>query len=172
MAKALSVDQVLEVAERMERNAVKFYRRAAGLCDDTKVCRLFVSLARWERQHVQVFTEMRQRLSGPDEARQAGQNRELGRIVLDADDPSPAEPPLPTVFGGREGSPDELVGVCTKAEVLRMAIQKEKDTISYFASLKEFIPGHHDAEVIKTLIGEEERHVKILVQSLEQTPER
>jgi hypothetical protein len=56
-----------------------------------------------------------------------------------------------------------------KVGSLRTAIQKEKDTISYYVSLKEFVPGHHNVQVVKAIIREEERHVKILMESLEQT---
>jgi rubrerythrin len=172
MAKELTAGQVLEVAERMERNAVRFYRKAAGTCDDSKISRLFVDLARWERQHVRVFTEMRERLSESGDLAGAGQNRRFGRFVLDVTDESPTEPPLPLVFGDRERPSDELAGCRTKAEVLKMAIQKEKDTISYFTSLQGLVPGCHNAHVIGEVIHEEERHMKILTQSLEQTAER
>jgi len=172
MARKLSADQVLEVAEQMERSAVKFYRRAAGVCDDPKVCRLFVDLARWERQHVRVFSEMRSRLSGPSKSSPGGQNRELGRFVLEQMDQSPPKPALPPIFGDCEYPSNDLVGGWTKVMVLKTAIQKEKDTISYFTSLKNLIPGRHNIRVIKAVICEEERHMKILVQSLEQVPER
>ena len=164
MAKEFGVDEVLEVAERMERNAVKFYRKAAGLCDDPKISRLFIDLARWERQHARVFTDMRDRLPGP--------NWQPGRYVLDLDDRFPTESPLPLVFSDNEYPLNGLVGGPTKAEVLRTAIQKEKDTITYYMGLKEFILGHHNIQVVKAVIREENQHVRILMQSLEQIPER
>ncbi len=171
MAGELSADQVLEIAEQMERNAVRFYRKAAGTCDDVRVCRLFVDLARWERQHVRVFTEMRERLSDSVKAVQAGLNREPGRCVIDATGGPVVKPPLPLVFGDRESPPDEALGRWTKAEVLRMAIQKEKNTVSYFNNLKEFIVDRRDVQVIHAIIDEEERHMKLLTQSLEQASE-
>lgn len=166
MAREFGAHEVLEVAERMERNAVKFYRKAAGFCDDPKICRLFVDLARWEREHVRVFAQMKEDLSQG----RAGQGLEFGRFELDLMDESPVESPIPLAFGDRESLPGDLADGWTKAEVLRTAIQKEKDTISYFTNLQEFVPGHHNAQVIKALIREEKRHMKILAQSLECTP--
>jgi rubrerythrin len=162
MAREFGANEVLEVAERMERNAVKFYRKAAGFCDDPTMSRLFIDLARWERQHVRVFADMRDQLPG--------QNWDAGRYVLDLDDRFPTESPLPLVFGDSEYPSGKLVDDATKAEVLRTAIQKEKDTISYYTGLKQFIPGHHNIEVVKAVIREEKRHVKILLQSLERIP--
>jgi len=160
MAKKFGAREVLEVAERMERNAIKFYRKAAGICDDPAMGKLFTDLARWERQHVRAFADMRGHLPEP--------NWEPGRYVLDPDDQSPAQSPLPLAFGDSEHPSNELVDKPTRVEVLRTAIRKEKDTISYYVGLKKFIPGHHNVQVVKAIIREERRHVKILTQSLEQ----
>jgi rubrerythrin len=169
MAKEYNAADVLEIAERMERNAVKFYRRAAGMCDDPKISRIFVDLARWERQHVRVFVDMKEGLSDVRRIDKTRQNPDLARFILDILEPSPVESPLPLVFVDRESPPAGLVGKPTKVDVLRTAIQKEKDAIAYFTRLQGFVPGHHNTQVIKTVIDEEKRHMKILAQSLEQT---
>jgi len=159
MAEEFGASEVLEVAERMERNAVKFYRKAAGACDDPTLSRLFTDLARWERQHVRMFADMRNRLAEP--------NWDGGRYILDPDDQPPTQSPVPLVFGESEHPGKELVDGPTKAEVLRTAIQKEKDTIAYYNGLKEFVLGDHNIQVVKAIIREERRHSKILLQSLE-----
>ena len=160
MAKKFGAREVLDVAERMERNAVKFYRKAAGACDDPAMGRLFAELARWERQHVRAFADMREHLPEPD--------WESGRYVLDPNDQFPTGSPLPLAFGDSEHPAKELVDKATKADVLRTAIRKEKDTISYYVSLKEFVLGHDNIQVVKAIVREERRHVKILTQSLKQ----
>jgi len=159
MAREFDASDILEVAERMERNAVKFYRKAAGVCDDPVLSRLFTDLAQWERQHVRVFADMRNRLAEP--------NGDNGRYVLDPDDQSPAQLPVPPVFGDSECPAKELVDGPTKAEVLKAAIQKEEDTIAYYTGLKESVLGPHNIQVIEAIIHEEKRHIRILLQSLE-----
>jgi rubrerythrin len=168
MDREFSADEVLEIAERMERNAVKFYRKAAGICDDPKISKTFVDPARWERQHARIFADMREGLSDVSWTDKARQSPDLARFILDVLEPSPVESPLPLVFGDRENPPDALIGNPTKADVLKTAIQKEKDAISYFTRLQGFVPGHHNAQAIEAVIREEERHMKILVQSLGQ----
>jgi len=160
MASELNGYQVLEIAEKMERNAAKFYRKAAGLCDDPKLCKLFAELAQWEKRHVQVFAEMRERLSE--------HTWELGYFELDRAAPAVTEPPLPPVFGDHDDPSKELTAGTSRTDVLRMAIRKEKDSIRYYNAMKEFVLGINDVEVIRLIIREEKRHVAILTQSLEQ----
>ena len=159
MATQPTADDVLKVAEKMERDAARFYRRAAGTCDDPKLCKLYVELARWERQHVLVFADMREHLSE--------RSADSGRFTLDEADQSSTELPLPLVFDGHDSRMADRSDGQTKADVLRIAIRKEEDTISYYAGLKKFGLGHNDTQVIKAMIREEEQHVRILTQSLE-----
>jgi hypothetical protein len=69
---------------------------------------------------------------------------------------------------GRAAPARELTGREGKAEVLPMAIRNEKAAIAYFTGLTEFVLGEDNIEVIKDILGEEERHVRILTQSREQ----
>lgn len=151
--------EVLETAERMEQNAARFYRKAAGMYDDAKICKLFSELAQWEKRHIEVFAEMKERLS----------KQSWGLGQYGAERPDALRPKVPTpVFPDREDPAQELTGREAKADVLRMAIQKEKDSIAYYTSLKEFVLGDEDARALKEIIAEEDRHVRILAQSLEQ----
>ena len=161
MTRELTAYEVLEMAERMERNAAKFYRKAAGMCDDPRICRLFSELARWENRHVQVFAEMKEHLSE--------RMWELGHFESDRVDVSQAWT-RPAVFGDHDVPSQEMVGGQTKADILRMALQKEKDAIAYYTSLSEFVLGEGNVEMIENIIREEDRHVRILTQSLEQIP--
>jgi rubrerythrin len=159
MNRELTGTEVLEIAEKMEQNAARFYRRAAGMYDDAKISKLFSELAQWEKRHAEVFAEMKERLS----------QQSWGLGQYGSERPDAARPPTPTaVFPDRADLSGELTGGETKADVLRMAIQKEEDSIAYYTSLKEFVLGDEDVQAVKDILGEEERHVRILTQSLEQ----
>lgn len=156
MNRELTGAEVLEIAEKMEQNAARFYRRAAGMYKDPKISRLFSDLAQWEKRHVEVFTEMKKRLSQ--------QAWGLGQYGIER--PSAARPQTTTAALADPGQ--ELTGQETKADVLRMAIDKEKESIAYYTSLRELVPSNDDIRALKDILGEEERHVRILTQSLEQ----
>ena len=153
--------EVLEVAERIERNGAKFYRRAATLCDDPDISSLFVQLAQWEARHIQIFQEMKEQL--------AEQKWELGDFAPDrVGEPDARVLAGLAVFGIQPDPAEQLTGRESRAEALRMAIEKEKDSIVYYTGLKDFVPRQQDREVIEEIIQEEMKHVRILVESLEQ----
>jgi rubrerythrin len=159
MAREMTGLEVLEIAEKMERNAAGFYRRAAGMYDDAKISKLFSELAQWEKRHIQVFADMKESLS-----QGAWQMGQYGAERMDT-----PGPPTPTpIFPDRADPAEELTGQETKGDVLQLAIQKEKDAIAFYTSLKEFVLGDENVQAIKEIIREEDRHVRILTQSLEQ----
>lgn len=159
MTRELTAYEVLEMAERMERNAAKFYRKAAGMCDDPRICKLLGEIAQWEKRHVQIFAEMKEHVSE--------RMWELGHFEPDRVDASQASAP-PLVFGDHDEPSQKMVPGRSKADILRMAIQKEKDAIAYYTRLSEFVLGEGNVEAIEDIIREENRHVRILTQSLEQ----
>lgn len=153
---------VLEIAEKIERNGVKFYRRAAGLCSDDRISTLFVQLAQWEARHVELFGQMRERLTA--------EGRQPGHVDPDRIDGIDAQALAGlAVFGIQPDPSRELTGSESRTDVLRMAIEKEKDSIVYYTGLKGFLAHQTDRQVVEEVIQEEMKHVRILVQALEQT---
>jgi len=160
MIRELTAVEVLEIAEQMEREAAKFYRRAAGMYDDPRISKLFSDLAQWEKRHIEVFAGMKERLA---QQAQAG-----GRFALDPAETSPLEVPR-AVFNEYSEPAQELTGRETRVDVLKSAIQKERNTIGYYTALTEFALGPDNTPVINDILEEERRHVRILKQSLQET---
>jgi len=154
--------EAFEIAEQIERNGAKFYRRAAGLFSDSGTRKLFLELANWEKGHEQVFEDMRKQLSE--------QGREL-RTFRPEDALLPEAQAMAglAVFGLRPNPADELSGTESRAEVLEMAMQKERDSIVYYTGLKDFVPDFAGKDKIDDVIAEEMRHIRILDQSLQQS---
>jgi rubrerythrin len=159
MSRELTTFEVLEIAEQMEREAARFYRRAAGLYEDPGISKLFSELAQWEKRHVQLFVEMKDRLSAGTGA--------PGRFDLDRVGVSRLAVPT-AVFNARSEPARELTGTEARADVLRLALEKERHAIGYYMSLTEFALGQDNLRVIKEILAEEQRHVRILAQSLKQ----
>ena len=72
------------------------------------------------------------------------------------------------VFGIKPDPSDELTGGESRADVLKQAIKKEKDSIVFYKGLKEFISARAGKDKIDDIIEEEFKHIRILNQSLEQ----
>jgi ferritin-like metal-binding protein YciE len=75
----------------------------------------------------------------------------------------------PAVFDEHSDPATELTGGETRAEVFKLALKKERYTIGYYTSLTEFALGQENIKVIKSILQEEKKHVRILMQSLRQT---
>ncbi len=157
----LSGFDVLAIAEKIERNGAAFYRRAAGLIDDSAISTLFANLAEWESRHIEVFRQMAERLSNP-------RQRQGDRVAQRVGSPEASVMASLAVFGIRPDPADELTGHESKLQVLRMALDKEKDSIVYYVGLKDFVAEKADKDLIDQVIEEEKKHVRILMQSLEQ----
>jgi len=156
--------EVFEIAEKIERNGVSFYRRAAELFDEPQVRKMFLELGNWEAKHVEVFTDMKKQLSG--QSQELKTFKPENNLVIDAQ----AMAGL-AVFGIRPDPSDELTGSETVVDVLKKAIEKEKDSIVYYTGLRSFVPTRAGKHKIDDIISEEMRHIRILGQSLEQRRE-
>jgi len=152
--------EVFEIAEQIERNGTDFYIRAAELFDDPKTREIFLRLAEWERQHEQTFAQMKEQLSEKDRQKSASEPDDLL--------PEPGVMAGMAVFGIRSKPAEELHGKQNRTDILRRAVDKEKDSIVFYHGLKEFVPAEADKKKIDDIIKEEMRHIVILDQSLKQ----
>ncbi len=160
MTRRFNAIELFEIAEQIERNGAAFYRRAAELFKDSDVARLFTELANWEVKHEAILAEMRKQL--------ADEPAELSTFA-------PEDAPLDAkamaglaAFGLRPDPSAELAGCKTRADALKLALQKEKDTVVYYTGLKEFVPVAVAIDKIEQIIKEELRHVRIISQALEE----
>ena len=152
--------EVFKIAEQIERNGTDFYIRAAELFDDPNTRDLFLRLAEWEREHERTFAQMKQQLSE--------QNRQASTSEADDLLPDPRVMAGLAVFGMRSDPAEELHGRQEKTDIIRRAVEKEKDSIVFYHGLKEFVPARADKDKIDDIIKEEMKHIVILDQSLKQ----
>ena len=152
--------EIFEIAEQIERNGTSFYIRAAELFDDPETSRMFLKLAEWEKQHEQIFAGMKRQLSEKDQVESP--------LGPDALLPDPRVMAGLAVFGIRSDPKKELHGRQNKTDILRRAVEKEKDSIVFYYGLKEFVPVEADKVKIDDIIKEEMKHIVILDQSLKE----
>jgi rubrerythrin len=129
------------------------------LFDEPDLRKTLFSLADWEAEHEETFENMRKLLSE--------QCRELRAFDLDEPPPSPKAMAGLAVFGPGSDPTQEFTGKEKRTEILTIAIEKEKDTITYYKGLKDFVPPQNGQDKFDDIIEEELKHIKILEQSLE-----
>jgi len=151
--------EIFEIAEQIERNAAKFYRRALEMFDDKDVCDTLRKLGNWEKEHERVFAGMKERLADSDSKSGWAKAR---RVVGD-----PKAMAGLAVFGIRSDPRDELGEMDCRDDVLRMAVEKERQSVVFYQGLKDFAADEVGAKQIGEIIDEEGQHIAILSKLLE-----
>jgi rubrerythrin len=159
MSITFSALEVLEMAEQIERNGVKFYRKAARSISDRQMRQLFEDLANIEVEHGKVFAAMKEQLS--DEARQPA--------VFDPENEAALY--LQAMAGGhvfdlRQDPSGLLKGTESVKDILKLAINAEKDSIVFYLGLKDFVSAKAGRDKVEAVIKEEMGHIAVLNQKL------
>ena len=155
-----NADEIFKIAEQIERNGAQFYRKAAKDTENEKHKKLLTELAQMEDRHEEVFAAMRNELT-KEEASNAvhGDNNELDTY-------------LEAIASGNVFDLDE--DPCnfldsknvTMKDLLKKAIQLEKDSILFYLGVKGLVPDELGQKKIQHIIAEEMSHVTMLSQQL------
>ena len=155
MSITFNADEIFEMAEQIERNGAKFYREAAQNASDPKVTEMLLSLAAMEDGHEQTFSDMRKELSAADKASN----------IFDPDNEVAQYLQTMADFHGIEGkasSTEKLTGNETVAEILKIAIQAEKNSIAFYVGIKDMLTSKSGKRKIRDIIIEEMAHVSTI----------
>lgn len=159
MSIPFNADEIFEIAEQIERNADRFYRRAAQGTDDSRLRERLLHLADMENQHEKILAAMRTELS-PQE-REPTVPDPWGEAVLYLRGIADGH-----VFDVKRDPVEWLTGKETNEDVLKAAIGYEKDSIVFYLGLKEMVPGGVGKDKIDAIVKEEMTHIAILSNEL------
>ena len=151
--------EIFEIAEQIERNGVKFYRKAAESSSDSSLRKTLLDLAVMEAEHEETFANMRKQISY--------KQREL--ITFDPENEMALYLQAMAsghVFDLKKDLAQQLTGKETTADILKMAIEAEKDSIIFYLGLKDFVPAETGKEKVEDIIKEEMNHIVTLEQRL------
>lgn len=157
MSITFNADEVFEMAEQIERNGAKFYRAAAEKFSSVK--QMLLDLASMEDEHEKTFKDMRAQLSG----------REQETMAFDPDDEAQMYLQVVAdghVFDTKDDPAEQLKGKDKPEDVLRTAIKMEKESIAFYAGLKECIPPRAGRDKVEGIIREEFGHIATLSEKL------
>lgn len=153
-----NADEIFEMAEQIERNGAKFYRKAAASAE-ADARKVLANLAEMEDEHEKTFHEMREELSKADRTTVTFDPDGEGVLYLQ----SMADG---KVFNFRADPSEKLSGGEPPQEVLRTAIGLEKDSIVFYLGMKEIVPETRGRERLDDIIKEEMGHITLLSQQL------
>ncbi|HNT34582.1 MAG TPA: ferritin family protein [bacterium] len=159
MAIQFNADEIFEIAEQIERNGAKFYRRAAKGFDSSETLQLLGDLAIMEDQHEQTFSMMRKQLGSGDRSEMTFDPYGEAALYLKAMADG-------YVFNVREDPSNRLTGEETLQNILTTAIGLEKDSIVFYLGIKELVPAGLGRDKIDGIIKQEMGHVTILTKHL------
>jgi rubrerythrin len=153
MSYDFNADEVFEMAEQMERNGAKFYRDAAETAADPSNKEMLIGLSKMEEAHEKIFESMRADLTAAEKASTvfdpSGEASLYLRALVDS-----------RVFFKKE------IDVTSMVEILKSAIEAEKDAIVFYLGMKEAISQNFGRDRIEAIIKEEMGHIRLLSKEL------
>lgn len=158
MGVTFNADEIFEMAEQIERNGVKFYRRAAEILSDQNARTMLLDLAVMEAEHAEIFADMRRDFSE--------QHHEP--VVFDPDEAAALYLRAMAdgyVFDTHTDPAELLTGKESKENIIQMAIGLEKDSIAFYLGLKDLVSSGAEKDKVEAII-KEEMHISALSTSI------
>ncbi len=149
MSFEFNADEIFEIAEKIERNGESFYRSAADSAPGRSKKDLLTNLANMEVGHIHVFQNLRKELSGKEQQNLTFDPDEETALYLKA-------------FADSHIFFQKKIDVSSLENILRAAIQAEKDSIVFYVGLKDAVSESRGQDKIETIIKEEMGHLRLL----------
>ncbi|MFO8085168.1 MAG: ferritin family protein [Desulfobacterales bacterium] len=150
-----TADDVFEMAEQIEKNGNIFYLTAAESLNEKEAKELLLEFAYMEKEHEKIFSDMRKSLS----------SEEKQKTVFDPE--SEAAQYLKALADTRVFF-DKKIDVSSLENILKDAIQAEKDSIVFYLGMKEAVPEELGQKQLDGIIKEEMSHIRLLSNKLVQ----
>ncbi len=159
MSLTFNADEIFEMAEEIERNGAKFYRKAAEGAKDADTQKFLTDMAVMEDGHLDIFQKMRKQLADTDKV----------PVTYDPDDQAALYLQSMADARGYEGkiSPSiELTGTEELSDVLSIAISAERNSVVFYVGLKTLVKSESGKEQVDKIINEEMAHIATLQKKL------
>lgn len=155
MSIGFNADEVFQIAEQIERNGAKFYRRVADEFADAPSRNLLLDLAAMEVDHERTFAEMRENFSKGGAA--AAIFDPYDEVVLYLRAIADGH-----VFDVKADPSERLTGNETMEQILKMGIEFEKDSVVFYEGIREIVPQNLGKEKVEAIVKEEMKHITLL----------
>ncbi|MFH0977353.1 MAG: ferritin family protein [Spirochaetota bacterium] len=153
MAFNFNAEEIFRIAEQIEKNGADFYKKASEKISDSHFKKLLADLSSMETEHLKIFTTMHSLLT----------EKEKEPTVFDPMDESLLY--LKSLADMEVFYKKELDFSSMKT-ILMTAIDMEKDSIVFYAGMKDLVPEQLGKDKLDNIIGEEKKHVRLLADQL------
>ncbi len=158
MSMIFNADEVLKIAEQIERNGIAFYEKAAERFQGDEK-RTLLRLADMERTHQQVFATWRRELSDANQGLEAfDPEGEAARYLAAFADGQ--------IFAPKADAAALLSPENSESDILEMAIGLEKDSVVFYVAIRDAVPETLGEDKINQIIQEEMAHILLLSRTL------
>jgi rubrerythrin len=158
MVITFTADEIFEMAEEIERNAMQFYNEAAERSPDEDTRKLLLEMAAVEDEHLTTFQHMRKELEGEEEVAAFDPDKRSTMYLQSMADARTWE--------GRISPMQELSGNETPREILEIALDAEKEMVVFYLGLKDLASANAGKAKVEQIIIEELGHISALLEKL------
>ena len=152
MSISFNAIEVFEIAERIERNSVNFYLKAAEALSNENLSAILLSLAEFEKEHEKIYANMRKQISTKEWNITAFDPENEMALYLQRIADS-------RIFDPEKDPAEQLQDKGTTEDILNFAIQSEKDKIIFYLGLKNYVPAISGKNKVDEIIDEEMNHI-------------
>ena len=150
-----NAEDVFTMAVRIEENGNAFYTGAMNKAKDEGLKKLFADLAAMEEGHITAFKVLRANIM---------ETGSLTSMVWDPEGLAQAylQATADTHIFTVEAAEARLQKLATANDALDVALQFEKDSVTFFVGMKELLPDAEGKSKIDALIQSEMDHIRML----------
>ena len=148
-----SADDVFAMAQQMEINGEKFYRKAAESISEQANKDLLIHLADMEVNHGRIFKALKSELSAEEKETTVFDPQGEAALYLRALADT-------RVFFEKE------MDVSSLEKIFKAALEAEKDSIVFYLGMKDSVPDNLGGSKIDLIIKEEMSHVRLISNEL------
>jgi rubrerythrin len=153
MSYDFNADEIFKMAKQLERNGAAFYRRAADSVSSEAHKTMLQKLADMEVEHEKTFEAMHAELSAQEKESTVfdpmGEGAQYLKALVDT-----------RVFF------EKPIDASSMHEILKAAIEAEKDSIVFYLGMKEAVPLKRGKQRLDDIIKEEMGHIRLLSREL------
>lgn len=154
MSLSFNADEILKMAEQIERNGARFYRSAADAGFDQRISVKLLELAEMEDCHEKTFATMRAELN----------SRETESLTFDPEGQAElylAAMADSNIFNQSVDPTDKIRGK-TIEQVLSIALETEKESILFYLGLENLVPERLGKGKVDGIVKEEMAHIALI----------